>query len=76
MLAIPRIYSKEFVMRWMLLEMMAIRFSNPNSIRVKAQADSQVPKPPIPLIGRAELISAPVTPNMVLEKLRSASKNS
>lgn len=39
------------------------------SLKVRAQADSHVPKPAIPLMGRAPVISAPVVPRMVLQKL-------
>ena len=72
MLAVPKRYSNRLVIRWTPLERMAIRFSYPINMRVNAHADSQVPNPPIPFTGSADVNSAPVIPKMVLEKLKLA----
>lgn len=65
----PNKYSKRLLIRWIPIpEIMAKLLSKFISLLVSTQADSQVPKPPIPLIGKAELISAPVIPKMVLKK--------
>lgn len=63
-------------MRWTPIpERIASFVSKLISLKVKAHADSQVPNPAIPMIGRADDSSAPVIPRIFFQKLRLLKEN-
>jgi hypothetical protein len=75
-LAIPKVYSKKLVIKWIPIpEIMAICGLNFINSKVRAQADSQVPNPASPLMGKIEVSSAPVSPKIVFQKFNALKIN-